>query len=45
MVVELNGAVDFRPQYALGRDDVFETAVGELLRTARERRTLSAVGA
>jgi RimK family alpha-L-glutamate ligase len=45
VVVELNGAVDFRPQYALGRDDVFETTVGELLRTARERRALSAVGA
>jgi RimK family alpha-L-glutamate ligase len=43
LVAELNGAVDFRATYALGEDDVFETAAGELLRTARERRILSAV--
>jgi hypothetical protein len=31
--------------YALGAGNVFETVVAELLRTARERRVLSAVGA
>jgi RimK family alpha-L-glutamate ligase len=45
LVVELNGAVDFRPQYALGASDVFESTVAQLLRVAREGRTLSAVGA
>jgi RimK family alpha-L-glutamate ligase len=45
LVAELNGAVDFRPMYALGAGNVFETVVAELLRTARERRVLSAVGA
>jgi [lysine-biosynthesis-protein LysW]--L-2-aminoadipate ligase len=45
LVVEVNGAVDFRPQYALGPDDVFESAVAQLLRAAREGQTLSAVGA
>jgi [lysine-biosynthesis-protein LysW]---L-2-aminoadipate ligase len=45
VVVELNGAVDFRPAYALGGTDVFETVVSELVRTAREGRALSAVGA
>ena len=45
LVAELNGAVDFRPQYALGEGDVFVSAVGQLLRAARESRTLSAVGA
>jgi RimK family alpha-L-glutamate ligase len=42
LVSELNGAVDFRAHYALGGGDVFAQAIGELLRTARERRTLSA---
>ena len=45
LVAELNGAVDFRPQYALGEGDVFVSAVGQLLRAARENRALSAVGA
>ena len=36
LVVEVNGAVDFRPQYALGPGDVFEGAVAQLLRAARE---------
>jgi RimK family alpha-L-glutamate ligase len=45
LVAELNGAVDFRAMYGLGEGDVFETVVAELLRTARERRVLSAVGA
>jgi RimK family alpha-L-glutamate ligase len=45
LVAELNGAVDFRSQYALDEGDVFETAVAELLRAAREGRALSAVGA
>ncbi len=44
-VAELNGVVDFRPQYALGPGDVFERAVAELLRAAQARRALSAVGA
>lgn len=38
LVAELNGAVDFRAQYALGLGDVFEGVVDELLRAARERR-------
>jgi [lysine-biosynthesis-protein LysW]--L-2-aminoadipate ligase len=45
LVVEVNGAVDFRPQYALGPGDVFESAVAQLLRAAGEGQTLSAVGA
>jgi RimK family alpha-L-glutamate ligase len=46
-VSELNGAVDYRPQYALDGEDVFERTLVELLRSARERETapLSAVGA
>lgn len=45
-VSELNGAVDFRPQYSLDGEDVFERAVLELLRSVRERHAaLSAVGA
>jgi RimK family alpha-L-glutamate ligase len=43
LVSELNGAVDFRTQYALDGGDVFVHTVGELLRTARERRALSAI--
>jgi glutathione synthase/RimK-type ligase-like ATP-grasp enzyme len=45
LVVEVNGAVDFRAMYALGGGNVFETVVAELLRSTRERRVLSAVGA
>ena len=43
LVSELNGAVDFRAHYALDGRGVFEETVGELLRTARERRRLSAI--
>jgi RimK family alpha-L-glutamate ligase len=43
LVSELNGAVDFRAQYALDGGDVFGRAVAELLRTARDRRALSAI--
>jgi RimK family alpha-L-glutamate ligase len=43
LVSELNGAVDFRPQYALGTGDVFTETVAELLRAARERRRLVAI--
>jgi glutathione synthase/RimK-type ligase-like ATP-grasp enzyme len=43
LVSELNGAVDFRTQYALDGGDVFARAVDELLRAARERRALSAI--
>ena len=42
VVSELNGAVDFRTQYALDGGDVFAQTIDELLRTARERRALSA---
>jgi hypothetical protein len=35
VIAELNGAVDFRRRYGRG---VFESAVVELLRVARERR-------
>jgi RimK family alpha-L-glutamate ligase len=46
LVSELNGAVDFRPQYSLDDGDVFERAVLELLRSGLEQRAaLSAVGA
>jgi RimK family alpha-L-glutamate ligase len=45
LIVELNGAVDFRPEYSLDGEDVFESAVIELLRAAREGRALAAVGA
>ncbi|MDX6467945.1 MAG: [lysine-biosynthesis-protein LysW]---L-2-aminoadipate ligase [Gaiellaceae bacterium] len=43
LVSELNGAVDFRTQYALGSGDVFTETVAELLRPARERRHLVAI--
>jgi RimK family alpha-L-glutamate ligase len=43
LVSELNGAVDFRTQYALDGGDVFAQSITELLRTARERRALSAI--
>ena len=45
LIIELNGAVDFRPEYSLGVGDVFDSAVAQLLRVAGERRELSAVGA
>jgi len=45
VVSELNGAVDFRPQYALDAGDVYEEAVLQLLRTAADRRAMAAVGA
>jgi RimK family alpha-L-glutamate ligase len=45
LIVELNGAVDFRKEYGLGNCDVFESVVAQLLRAARESRALSAIGA
>ena len=44
VVLEVNGAVDFRPLYAPGAD-IYADAVVELLRTVAERRALAAVGA
>jgi RimK family alpha-L-glutamate ligase len=38
VVSEVNGAVDFRPPYALGPGSVFRNAVHELLRVAQLRR-------
>jgi RimK family alpha-L-glutamate ligase len=38
VVSEVNGAVDFRPWYALGPGNVFRNAVHELLRVAQLRR-------
>jgi RimK family alpha-L-glutamate ligase len=38
IVSEVNGAVDFRPAYALGLGNVFRDAVGELVRVAALRR-------
>lgn len=43
VVSEINGAVDFRPWYALNGDDVFANAVLQLVRVVSERRVLSAV--
>jgi glutathione synthase/RimK-type ligase-like ATP-grasp enzyme len=37
VVSEVNGAVDFRPWYGLGRHDVYREASLELLRVARGR--------
>ncbi len=45
VISELNGAVDFRPYYALDDEDVYAGAVLELLRVARDRRALELVGA
>jgi glutathione synthase/RimK-type ligase-like ATP-grasp enzyme len=45
VISELNGAVDFRPKYALDASDVYEEAVLHLLRTAADRRAMAAVGA
>jgi glutamate--LysW ligase ArgX len=38
VVVEVNGAVDFRRAYTLGPGDVFRATVRELVRLARARR-------
>ena len=40
VVAEVNGAVDFRPWYALGPDDVYDEAVFQLVRAAYDRRAL-----
>ena len=45
VIAELNGAVDFRAQYALDGDDVFELAVLELLRAVTDRHALATAGA
>jgi glutathione synthase/RimK-type ligase-like ATP-grasp enzyme len=38
VVSEVNGAVDFKPRYALGPGNVFRNAVHELVRVAQQRR-------
>jgi len=43
VVSEINGAVDFRPWYALDAGDVYAEAILELLRVVSERRVLTAV--
>jgi RimK family alpha-L-glutamate ligase len=43
-ISEINGAVDFRPQYALDSSDVYDEAVLHLLRAAADRRAM-AIGA
>ena len=45
VVSELNGAVDFRPSYALTGEDVYAETVLELLRVARSRRATALVPA
>jgi RimK family alpha-L-glutamate ligase len=45
VVVELNGAVDYRDEYSFAAGDVFESTMGQLVRAAREGRALSAIGA
>ncbi len=45
VISELNGAVDFRPSYALTGEDVFGEAVLELLTVARNRRATALVPA
>ena len=42
VIAELNGAVDIRPSYAFDVEDVYDEAVLELLRAARDRRVLAA---
>jgi glutathione synthase/RimK-type ligase-like ATP-grasp enzyme len=37
VIAELNGAVDFRPSYALGRENVYTESVLALLQVAQER--------
>lgn len=44
VVLEVNGAVEFRPEYSLGEDVHAETVLA-LLRTVADRRVLAAVGA
>jgi RimK family alpha-L-glutamate ligase len=43
VVIEVNGAVDFRPIYARGSDNVYEDAIGALLGAVAERRPALAV--
>jgi RimK family alpha-L-glutamate ligase len=43
VVSEINGAVDFRPWYALDVENVYFDAVYELIRTVQARRVLAAV--
>ena len=43
VVSEINGAVDFRPWYALDTEDVYAEAVLELVRVVNGRRVLTAV--
>jgi glutathione synthase/RimK-type ligase-like ATP-grasp enzyme len=43
VISEINGAVDFRPWYALDVEDVYLEVVLELLHVATERRVLEAV--
>jgi RimK family alpha-L-glutamate ligase len=38
VVLEVNGAVDFRPWYALGHEDVYIAAVDAIVRAGRARR-------
>jgi glutathione synthase/RimK-type ligase-like ATP-grasp enzyme len=38
VISEINGAVDFRPRYAIDFDDVYTDAVLQLLRVAHARR-------
>jgi [lysine-biosynthesis-protein LysW]--L-2-aminoadipate ligase len=45
VVVELNGAVDYRDEYSFAAGDVFESTMAQLVRAAREGRALSAIGA
>ena len=45
VVAEINGAVDFRPWYALEVEDVYEQAVFELLRFVNDRLAVAQVGA
>ncbi len=45
VVAEINGAVDFRPWYALEVEDVYEQAVFELLRSVNDRLAVAQVGA
>jgi RimK family alpha-L-glutamate ligase len=45
VISEINGAVDFRPYYALDGEDVYVESVLELLRIARDRRATALVPA
>ena len=44
VIAEINGAVDFRPPYALDAEDVFVSAILELLRIAHKPETLRVSG-